>query len=348
VACYGHVGEDVLPRCGWARRYARFVLLLCLLGLCLASCSPVQLITTHDYLLLHSDGPLPEVLADDDPLYAQFQDQVLSNSFLATLVSLFENTTTAYASANKPAPVPATVANHLLVVLDSPEAGTLYDLRAHYEKTEFSVELALGLGHRGQVDLAWARDHMAGAMGPLFLGLAGLPPVSGQADPHEMTAPDLALYQGLSAALEATYGQDPSVQARWRDGAQGSEGSPAQLDRVQLVLSNGYLFRYAGDQPTLQIRSREEAMRTPGVVATFFQRLFQRAGSYYPQRHLLWFFGYSSEQIPYAKVILALNSMAPAEPPSVQAFIDSYSDVFPSDREMVLALADEVFGPTTP
>jgi hypothetical protein len=287
------------------------------------------LVSRRNYLLLRTDGGSPGVLEDDDPLYAQFEDQVLSDPYLATLVSLFENTTTAYASANRAAPVPATIANPLMIVLETTEAGAIYDLRAHYGKNAFSVELALGLGNQGRIDLAWAQDHMAEAMGPLLLGLAGLPPTPGQAALYEPTTPDVALYHGFSAALEAAHGQP-------------------QLDRLQRVRDNGYRFRYADAQPTLQIRPREEALHTPGVLATFFLRLFQRTGNYYPQRHLLWFFVYPSDQIPYAKVILTLNEMSSQKPVSVQGFIDTYSEMFPSDREMILALADEVFGQADP
>ena len=272
------------------------------------------------------------------------RSQVLSDPYLATLISLFENTTTAYASSNRAAPVPATVANHLMIVLDTADAGPLYDLYARYGESNFSVELALGLGNQGQVDLAWAQDHMAQAMGPLLLGLAGLPAVAGQAAPHEATTPDAALYHGFGLALEAIDGQDPAAQSRWRARGQDSQEILAQQDRVQQVRDNGYLFRYDNDEPTLQLRSREQAMRTPGVVATFFIRLLERSGVYYPQRQLLWFFGYPPEEVPYAKVLLALNDMATGEQISVQGFIDSYSELFPADREMVLALADEVFG----
>jgi hypothetical protein len=324
-----------------------WVLLSCLFCFCLVSCSPgqtVQIVTPHEYVLLCTQNASPTVLADDDPLYTEFQEQVLSDPYLATLISLFENTTTAYASSNRAAPVATTVANHLMIVLDTADVGPLPDLRARYSESNFSVELALGLGNQSRVDLAWAQDHMAQAMGPLLLGLAGLPAVAGQAAPHEATTPDAALYHGFGLALEAIDGQDPATQSRWRARGQDSRAILAQQDRVHQVRDNGYLFRYENDEPTLQLRSREQAMRTPGVVAAFFTRLLERSGVYYPQCHLLWFFSYPPDQVPYAKVLLALDDMATGEQISVQGFIDSYSELFPADRKMVLALADEVFG----
>lgn len=107
---------------------------------------------------------------------------------------------------------------------------------------------------------------------------------------------------------------------------------------------NGYRFIYAKGRPTLQVRSREDALRTPGVVAALFACLVQRSTPYYPQRHLLWFFGYPREQIAYAKIMLALHEMRGIRAPSVQRFVDSYVRTFPADREMVLALSDEVLG----
>ncbi len=322
--------------------------LLCFLLVSCSSVQAVQLATTHNYVLLRTQGTSPGVLADDDPLYALFQEQVLDDPYLAMLVSLFEETTIAYASANRAAPVPATAANHLMIVLDSATPGILYDLVARYQEDSFTVELALGLGNQGRVDLPWAQDHMAATLGPLFLGLAGLPAVTGQAAPEEITTPEVALYRGFGAALEATDAQNPDTQARWRSRAQDSPDVRAKLDRAMQIPDNSYRFIYMDGRPTLQLRSREQAMRTPGVVATFYVRLFQRAGDYYPQRYLLWFFGYPPDQVPYAKIILALNAMSADQSLSVQSFIDAYGKTFPADRETVLALADEVFGPAGP
>jgi len=304
----------------------------------------VQLATSRNYVLLRTQGASQVVLEDDDPLYAEFQSEVLTDPYLAMLVSLFEATTTAYVSANKAAPVPATAANHLMIVLDAAEAGAVYDLRAHYRETRFEVELALGLGNRGQVDLDWARDHMAGAMGPLLLGLAGLPAMGGEAAPDEITTPEIAFYRGFGLALEATHAQNPDVQARWRARAQESPEARAQLERALPVADNGYRFLYADGRPTFQLRSREQALRTPGTVAAFFTRLLGHAGNYYPQRHLLWFFGYSPDQVPYAKVILALGAVSTEQVLSVPGFIEAYAETFPAEREMILDLADEVFG----
>ena len=73
-------------------------------------------------------------------------------------------------------------------------------------------------------------------------------------------------------------------------------------------------------------------------------RLLGHAGNYYPQRHLLWFFGYSPDQVPYAKVILALGAVSTEQVLSVPGFIEAYAETFPAEREMILDLADEVFG----
>jgi hypothetical protein len=84
--------------------------------------------------------------------------------------------------------------------------------------------------------------------------------------------------------------------------------------------------------------------RTPGVAGTFFYRLLKTTGDFYPQRHMLWMTNFEDEVTPYAKVLLAMNRMPHKRAVSLQAFIASYIETFPAEREMILALASEVFG----
>lgn len=86
-------------------------------------------------------------------------------------------------------------------------------------------------------------------------------------------------------------------------------------------------------------------MRTPGVVATFFYRLLQMTGDFYRQRDMLWFVNYEPEDTPYAKFLLAVYRMPHRQQTSVEDFIQTYIESFPAEREAVMELAAQVFGP---
>jgi len=322
----------------------------------LSGCMPSIVRTEHDYVLIRREGDTLAIVEDDDPLYDRFEGQVLSHpsgegdSYPRLLLMIYEHATEAFLATNVLTSLSQTIANRPMIVVDSSEMGVLRNVVSHHHGERVPVELALGVGNEGEVDLDMARQDFARLMASLLLELMGVNP-----DPqspvrrgpvYEMTTPRQAFYTGFEAALDAVYGQQhPELLHELEREARESPEVLDRLYRYELVPSNGLRFRFDGGRPTSEIRSRAEAARTPGVVATFLYRLLRCAGHYYPQRHMLWFANFESEETPYAKVLLAMNHMSGREDVSVQAFIESYIEVFPAEGTSVSLLADQVLGP---
>jgi len=323
------------------------VVCACLL-LSLACCMPSVVGTSHEYVLVRTEGDELLAISDDDPLYQQFDDQVLGDPYLARLLMVFEHTTESFLATNTFTSLDQTIANRLIIVVDSGEMGVLHNVTVHQEGREVPIELAMGMGQDGSIDLAHARESFARVMGPLLLELVGLKPdrAESQANPglHEATDPSRAFWVGFEAALEAIYGQQHGEMVDELR-AQGAP-SPEVIDRLyryQLIPLNGLRFRFEDGQPTSEIRSPEEALRTPGVVAAFIYRLLKRASSFYPQRHMLWFASFEPHEMPYGKALLAVSHMPRHREVSIQLFIESYAETFPAERAFVESLAEEVF-----
>jgi len=329
-----------------ARHWRIVVVVLLLIALC--GCQPQVIGTEREYILARMEGDTLAVLADADPLYDQFETDVLSDAYLRLLLMTFEHTTEAFLATNRHSPFPQTLANRPVIVLDSAAPGPLRNVRLRTGRRMVTVELALGLGREGRLDLAFAREEMAGAIAPLLLALAGAKVPRQDVAPELAieTAPEVAFAAGFAAALEALYAQrHPERWAAWKAQAEQDPAARERLQRYEDVPRNAFRFRPGGDAAVL--RSAEEAQRTPGVVATFFYRLLLQAEEGYPQRFLLWFVSYAPEEVPYGKVLLAVASL-PGGQLSLPAFIASYGENFPAERQDIQKLAAEVFGPSLP
>jgi len=288
------------------------------------------------------------VVEDDDPLYQRFDEEVLCDAYVRRLLTLYEHTTEALIATDSPTGFPQTVANLPVIVVDSAEARALHDIAMVAGVTEVPVELALGLGCAGEVDLAAARRNFARVVAPLLLELAGLRSELDGPSPrpriHQITTPSLAFWLGFEAALESAHAQArPELLAEAHSQDPDDPRVRERLYRYELVPRNGLRYRFRDEVPTLELRSYQEAACTPGVVATFLYRLLERTGSYYPQRHLLWFASYEEKEIAYGKLLLAVHRM-PARDISLEAFVNAFAETFPSERDPILALAEEVLG----
>jgi len=325
-----------------------FALLLCL---ALVSCNvlPSVIKTDHSYILVCTKDGRLTVLEDDDPLFARFDAEVLSDPYLARLLSIFENTTESFLATNTLSPLSQTIANHLVIVLDSASAGVLHRVKVYARGEPVPMELALGLGKEGQIDLAWARQNFARAMGFLLLELAGLKPERdtpvSELPIYEPTTPSWAFRAGFAAALESLYGQQHADLLRRLYQESADPAVRERLARYEAIPRNGLRYRFVNGAPTTELRPPEEAVRTPGVVAAFFYRLLQRTDTFYPQRYLLWFNAYEPEEIPYGKVLLVVNRLPRQKSLSIQAFIEAYVETFPAEKEVILKLAEEIFHP---
>jgi hypothetical protein len=246
-------------------------------------------------------------------------------------------------AAKVPSSAQQTISNVPCVLLDSRETTVVRAVRLEREGRRVQLELALGLGHDGQEDLTWAQHHFAWVTGLLLYELMGHPsPAAPAARPYEVTSPERALAEGFAGALDALYGQaDPTLIEMLRQEAALPPALEDRLLRYEMTPLNGFRFHFEEGRPTAATRSHEEAMATPGVVATFFYHLLQQAGPGYPQRYMLWFANFDATDTAYAKALLAFNRM-PAASRSLESYVIAYQETFPAEAEWVEALAREV------
>ena len=213
------------------------------------------------------------------------------------------------------------------------------------------VELALGLGHEGAMDLTTAREELPPVMGLLLLELMGLEPeeddVGTPGSLHEASTPSHAFWSGFGAAREAVHAaKDPGLIQRLQGRIELTREERDRLRLYQLVPSNGFRFRFDEAGPTGQLLRPDEARRTAGVVATFFYRLLAHSDRFYPQREMLWFVSFDPEEVAYAKVLLAVQRMSAHKGTSLDAFVASYAETFPAEREFIEGLGGEVLAQT--
>lgn len=328
------------------RRFAlRLLSLVALVGM-LSGCLPAVMSTGHRYLLAVEDDRFWRVLSDDDPAYARFEAQVLEDAFLSRLLGILDGAAKGVVAARFPSRAPQTVANAPCILLDSRETGVIRRVRLERGAYRMRVELALGLGHEGAEDLAWAQQHLAREIASMLYEMASQHP---QPSPsvirvYEATTPDRALAEGLAGAIDTLHAyENPALLDALRDGAALSPTLADRLLRYEYVPVNGFRVRFAQERPTGEMRSYAEALSTPGVVAAFFYRLLQQASPNYPQRYMLWFANFDPSDIAYAKVLLALTRMRASEP-SLETFVASYRETFPAERDAVESLAREILG----
>jgi len=329
------------------------VCLSMLVSLC--GCLPSTIPGEHEYILSRTEGEALTAVSDDDSLYDRFDAEVLGDPYLRRLLMLYEHGTEAFIATNTPTSLTQTVANKPVIAVDSANPGVLHDVvvEAPGTRTRVKIELALGVGNGGAVDLESARRKFPVIIASALLELMGLKSESHQNEGHpalfETTTPRGALREGFAVALDVIALQgDPQLLSALRDQAAVDPGARERLYRYDMVPGNGLRFRFDGDVPTSELRSFEEAIRTPGMVGTFFYRLLQRADAYYPQSRMLWFVNYDAEEMVHAKVMLVVNRMSAQKGISLQTFIDSYVETFPAERQFITNLAEEVFGKAQP
>jgi hypothetical protein len=301
--------------------------------------------TEQDYVLARLEDGRLIALEDDDPLYGRFEEHVLSDAYLRQLVTLFDDTTEAFWATNRLTSFPQTVANKLVVVVNSSQAAVLHDVVVDDEGREVPIELALGLGHEGETDLPHARQQFAPTIAGFLWELMGLPPSSISSVPlDETTEPTVALERGFQVAVQTLHWERRTEEQSLGDEMEEGMDSETGPGRQGLVERNAFRQRFRDGAPTAALHSHEEALRTPGVVATFFYRLLERTNAAYPQRYMLWFTNYEDANVVHAKVLYALSRTPGAGELSAQHFVETYAETFPTEAEMIRSLAREVFG----
>jgi len=299
--------------------------------------------------LVRTEGDELVAIDDDDPLYEQFDGEVFADAYLRRLLDVFEHTTESFLATNTPTSLPQTIANRLVIVVDSREMGVLRNVTVHHNEGQVPIELAIGVGHDGSTDLDWAQQNLARAMAPLLLELVGLkrdqPEPSTRPSSDEAATPAEAFWLGFEAALEAEYGQQhPEPPDPLHTLETLSPAGADRLSRPRLPEHKDVGILSQGTKPTSERGSPEEASRTPGVVGAFLHRLLKQVGSFYPQRHMLWFVSFEPDEIPYGKFLLAVSRVPRHRDVSVQTFIETYVETFPAERASVVSLAEQVLG----
>ena len=145
-------------------------------------------------------------------------------------------------------------------------------------------------------------------MGPLLMELVGMAPPQDVAW-HDVplqkpTAPHIAFWRGFAAAIEG--------------------------DADIAMLS----------YPTIS----REAAETPARTAAVFDRLLHAGDAYYPQEEMLWFVSFEPQEIPLAKVLLAMTHMPGGQRASLETFIRSYEEIFTGERQIVELIKEAAMG----
>jgi len=301
----------------------------------------------HGYLLLRQGAGGLEFVSDDDPLYATYQEHVLVDPYLLHLLALFDHTTAAIIATEMPSSFPQTVANRAAIIIDSQEAGLLHQVSGRYETSSVKLELAMGLGDQGRIDADFARQQVPRVVGQLLLAILERPTTGGPQQAialSEITDPNAALHVGFQAALDALYGQSAPqrvIALRLRTDLSAAERD--LLSRYDDIPRNALRYRHVAGQPTSELLTPQQAMCTPGVVASFFFRLFGQTTGYYPQREMLWFANYEDDDRTDAQVLLPFRRMGRGDQ-GIAGYLARYCETFPSEAASVRQLAIQVFG----
>jgi len=318
-----------------------------LLSLLLAGCLPSIVQTDHEVILVRQGAEGLEILEDDDPLYETVNRDLWGDAYSQYLLTLFEHTTAAIIATESPTSYSQAVSNKPFAVLDSACIGIVHDIEPSYKSASVRSELAMGLGHGGQIDAEWARLYATRALGQLLIEVIEWPaaePCADQGALEDETTPQRALELGYLAALEAHHRQavpEKAMALQARSDLTAEER--AWLKRTEIIPRNGYRFVFQDGEPSSSQRTAQQALRTPGVVATFFYRLHEQASGYYPQREMLWFANYEDDDRTYGQVLLPFGRIE-GQDASVADYIGVYVETFPAERERVITLAEQVFG----
>lgn len=285
-----------------ARESLRILSVTSLLICLLAGCMATVISTEHEYLLVRVvDGSLVR-LPDDDPLYNILESAVLSDPYVRQLFSTFEHTTEAYISSRRRTRVPQTIANRLVIVLDNGVSGVMHHIVVRDGDREVEIELALGLSADIIEHPQEAQQELRAAMGPLLMELVGMEP------PQDVAWRDTPLQKPAAPHI-----------AFWRGFATAIEGDADMEALSSLAIS-------------------EEAAQSPGRVAAVFHQLLHSGDAYYPQEEMLWFVSFKPQEIPLAKVLLAMTHMPDGQRASLETFVRSYEETFPGERQTLVEL----------
>jgi len=317
------------------------------MSLLLAGCLPSIVQTDHEVILVRQGAEGLEILEDDDPLYETVNREIWGDAYTQYLLTLFEHTTAAIIATESPTSYSQAVSNKPFAVLDSECVGVIHNIKPSYKSTSVRSELAMGMGHDGEIDAEWASLYATRALGQLLIEVMEWPAAEFCADRgalEDETTPQRALELGYMAALEAHHRQAvPEKAMALQTEPELTLEEQAWLERTEIIPRNGYRFFFRDGEPSSSERTPQQAMRTPGVVATFFYRLHEQASGYYPQREMLWFANYEDSDRTYGQVLLPFGRIEGTDA-SVADYIRVYVETFPAERERVITLAEQVFG----
>lgn len=284
--------------------------------------------SSRGYVLARpSEGGL-EALAGDDPLYATFDSEVMTDPLIAHLMSLFEGTCGAYAATSLNTQTPQTLQNYPILVVSPGQSGLLRDVEVQGTDGQARVEYAIALGAGEGSGLArQAREALPGLLAQFLLAVAGHEPPSGLADVSNDCAcvdGELALWQGYIELQEARRTMEP-----WSiDAERGDQKLPTATDPG-----------YWACCPTGERSSGASSCLCGRGMAGFLTELMAGMPAAYPQKYMLWFANYEAAEVWDAKLLLAFVRMRgdgdDADADALDRFVASYADTFPAEANRV-------------
>ena len=283
--------------------------------------------SSRGYVLARPGDGAWEALAGDDPLYATFDSEVMTDPLIAHLMSLFDGICGAYAATSLSSETPQTLRNYPILVISHGLGGLLRDVTVRGADRQTRVEYAIALGVEEGTDLTrQAREALPGLLAQFLLAMAGHAPPDGLVDvtgDQTCVPSDLALWLGYMELQEARralggWSLDEESDDQGLSAAMGSDGwaccpmDEAGADAGSCLCGRG--------------------------MAGLMAELIAEMPAAYPQRYMLWFANFKAAEVREAKLLLAFVRMGRGGDDALDRFVASYADTFPAEAERVREL----------
>ena len=305
-----------------------------------AGCATAPPYTSSPCIIVRNEGGKLVMVSDQDPLYQQFSQEVLSQQDIADLFALYEYLTAALLATNSLYPHPKATQSRPVIVLDS-KPGLIHDLTARYGKKNMAVEVAIALDGSALEEMATSKHRLPHLVSSLLMELVGVhvPTASlGDLPLTQPTTESAALTTGFAAAMDAVYGTHHPEAVDWARNTSAHSQEALELWHRYTLIPNGNI---PINENSLAKAPDTDPRRIPGAVGVFFYKLIQDASPYYPQRYMLWFANFD-QQVVLGKILLAFYRM-PSGRASVRAFVETYAETFPAEANWIRQLEIQTF-----
>jgi hypothetical protein len=302
-------------------RFRLPLLFLCSLTLiALSGCSSETLPSSQGYILAQYGTDGLSALPSDDPLYQAFDRDVMSDPVIARLLSLFDGTCGGFAATNLVSPNTQTLGNYLVVVIGARRDCLLKDVQVHNDRQMVQTEHAVALAVESDTDLSEVRDRLRELLAQFLLVVTGQDPPETLADlPGDCTC----------VAEEQAFWHGYAILQRDRPPSGIEDGVRSVLDTHDSCCC---------PLPPAAANASEDCVCARGI-AGLLAELSSTMPLSYPQRYMLWFANYEPGETRDAKLLLAFARIPRNDGATLDAFVRSYADTFPSEADLVRDLA---------